>query len=110
MISVGVPEAVKCPTCVEAGQRSCVRLIRGLATHEQCWGPDLYFDEDGVGHHHDLSGRSTAYECENGHRWTVERYPRCPAEGCEFNVHVKPGEVKKWKDGPTFRIPRETAR
>lgn len=73
---------MKCPECVEAGEKSRVTPLGGMVTAMN-WTP--YYDEEGVYHSHDRNWRNMGYKCSNGHQWSTRTHSRCPAYGCEWN-------------------------
>lgn len=67
---------MKCPVCVEEGERSTLTV--GMSSTTLMWSQPWY-DEDGVYHDHDRNTRSTAYRCSNGHTWETRSKGGCPA-------------------------------
>lgn len=74
---------VRCPECVAAGLRSCVRADHHEAARAAV--PDVgageFYDEDGVRHSHYATPVVVAYECSAGHRW--RGLPRVDVYDCE---------------------------
>lgn len=69
---------MRCPECVEAGQRSKVYV--GLSTTTLMYAQPFY-DEDGRWHHHDPNQTTTEYTCSNGHSWKETTGPHQCAWG-----------------------------
>lgn len=67
---------MKCPTCVESGQRSTVH--EGAVT-TTLMGFSPFYDEDGAYHSHNPNRSSVSMECSNGHRWGRSWKAACPA-------------------------------
>ena len=78
---------MKCPTCVEEGERSRVE-IRGRGSTMLGWYPG--YDENGVLHEHNPNTFRTGYRCSRGHAWETKRKARCPAPGCNYGM--EPGD------------------
>lgn len=74
---------MKCPTCVEQGERSTVTEGGGTTT---LMGFSPFYDEDGVRHFHDGNTTTTSYRCSRGHSWSEKSKHRCSAPGCDFGV------------------------
>lgn len=67
---------MKCPKCVELGEKSKV-FDEGTRTTLLYYCP--FYDEDGVRHVHDANKRTTVYKCSNGHTWEeIKNYKPCP--------------------------------
>ena len=60
---------MKCPTCVEEGQRSRVYPGPSMTT---LMGVSRYYDEDGELVVDDPNITTTEYSCSNGHHWVEE--------------------------------------
>ena len=67
---------MKCPKCVENGQRSKA-YNEGTSVTLMSYQP--WYDEDGVYHDHDGNWRTTMFRCSNGHRWERKYHKACPA-------------------------------
>lgn len=65
---------MKCPVCVEAGERSNVYV--GMGTVTLAYYPPFY-DEDGKLHTHDANTATTDYTCSNGHAFSVTSFGSC---------------------------------
>lgn len=68
---------MKCPTCVEEGNKSIVSvggsITTAMASHQ-------FYDENGKYHLHDPNTSSTQYRCSNGHDWTESSKNKCWCE------------------------------
>lgn len=73
---------MRCPVCVETGEKSTVRGGGGTKTLLGGGGP--YWDEDDVYHQHDPNRVTSYYTCSNNHRWTIKSLEPCPAESCDY--------------------------
>lgn len=67
---------MRCPQCVESGERSCVYPRETTSTLRM---HGRFYDEDGVFHHHDPNWTSTEFSCSHGHRWATRWRAACPA-------------------------------
>lgn len=65
---------MKCPKCVEDGERST--LTGGVGTTTLMYAAPFY-DEDGNYHDHNPNATTTSYQCSRGHRITVTTHRRC---------------------------------
>jgi hypothetical protein len=83
---------MKCPVCVEAGDKSTVR-DHGQASTLMANLP--FFDEDGLRHHHDSNRKTSAYSCSRGHRFEIVVY-KTPCQSCDWGHDSEP-EVKVGK-------------
>jgi len=73
---------MKCPTCVEEGEKS---LVYSGGRSMTCMGGGApYWDEDGEYHSHDPNTISTRYSCSRGHVWGKTSKISCPAPGCDW--------------------------
>lgn len=72
---------MKCPECVNQGQRSKVYDQGGSST-AMGWSP--FYDEDGDYHSHNPNTHVNAYRCSNGHTFTTTTKPPCPNESCDY--------------------------
>ncbi len=67
---------MKCPTCVEEGEKSKIFPLGSSMTLMYC-AP--FYDEEGVYHHHDGNIITSEYRCSREHHWVEKRNPSCPA-------------------------------
>lgn len=79
---------MKCPTCIEDGQKSKVfdRGSRRTMLNNSTW-----YDEEGNVHHHDTNITTTGYECSNGHKFEIsKRGIPCPSfpDDCDYGGEV----------------------
>ena len=84
---------MKCPKCVEEGEKSRVYEYPGGTT---LMGTHSYYDEDGKWHHHDPNYTNVNYRCTNDHVWSSKERHYC---WCEEKQDPKMSEVrdaKKW--------------
>ncbi len=88
---------MKCPKCVELGERSTLHVSGGGFSTLVGFQP--HYDEDGVSHSHNPNKTSSLGKCSNGHRLAISTRKKCPAEGCDYG-----GETV------TVMEPRETAK
>lgn len=72
-----------CPKCKELGQKSRVNLGQTLSTLTMS---EMYWDEEGIPHHHDRNNIVTTYHCTNGHRIVISSTNKCPS--CDFGNEV----------------------
>lgn len=63
---------MKCPACVEAGERSEV-YPQGCGVTCMGWSP--HYDEDGNYHTHNPNKAGGLFRCSNGHRFVGEWKP-----------------------------------
>lgn len=102
---------MKCPECVETGERS--RVYSGGSTSTAMgWQP--YYDEDGIYHAHNPNRLTASFTCSNGHEFSHDMLQSCPARGCphgknpeQLAEELKPeccGGGPQW--GHTFECPR----
>lgn len=90
---------MKCPVCVERGEKSTLHVSGGLTT---LLAPYSYYDEDGEHHYHDRNTSSSEWSCSNGHGGSLVTQPSCSAKGCSetgysrmtVNPDYKPAEYK----------------
>lgn len=75
------PNYLKCPQCIESGQRSKV-YDQGGSTWAMGWSP--YYDEDGQYHAHNPNSVQVAYKCTNDHTFQRVYEKPCPNENCEY--------------------------
>lgn len=68
---------LRCPVCVEEGEKS--RLIPSFGSKTMIYCAP-YIDKKGVRHHHDRNASTTKYKCSRGHRFTHTTCTPCP--GC----------------------------
>ena len=73
-------KAVRCPKCVEEGQKSTLHGGGGITT---CMGTQSYFDEEGNPHHHDPNSTTSSLRCSRGHSVVIVSYRTCPS--CDNN-------------------------
>lgn len=73
---------MRCPFCVEEGERSIVN-VPGYSTRTLMMGHSFY-DEDGRLHSHDPNVSSADYSCSRGHRWIHSSRSSCGVDGCEW--------------------------
>jgi len=78
---------MKCPECVDTGQRS-ILSVRGSST-TLLGGGEPYWDEDGVWHMHDWNKHTSSYMCSNGHHILVIRRHSCPAGDFDEQEEVR---------------------
>lgn len=71
---------MRCPQCVDEGERS--RVTSG-GTMSTLMSFQDFYDEDGEPHHHDRNEHSTEYRCSRGHAFARLWKPKCPS--CDFN-------------------------
>ena len=76
---------MKCPTCVEEGEKSQVYL-GGTCTTSM--GYSSYYDEGGIFHSHDPNKQTTKYSCSRRHKWSKSSTFPCPAKGCTWKSHL----------------------
>lgn len=69
-------EPVRCPECVEAGERSTVTVGPRSSTLMAGWA---FFDEEGHFHDHDPNKVTVTFSCSRGHRWVMESRQECPS-------------------------------
>lgn len=72
---------MKCPTCVENGQRSKVMIGVGTTT---LLGWSSYYDEDGNYHLHDPNTHMMPWSCSNGHSGVEMSHSECPHSECDY--------------------------
>jgi hypothetical protein len=72
---------MKCPRCVEDGQRSKV-YDNGSTSGGLGWTP--HYDEDGNYHRHNPSKVTSGFKCSNGHYFSITRSVPCPRHDCDF--------------------------
>lgn len=73
---------MKCPTCVEEGEKS--RVYCGGSSMTGIGGSQDFWDEEEIHHYHEVNRVSTSYSCSRGHSWVFSTVPSCPAPGCEW--------------------------
>ena len=74
---------VRCPECIQAGQRSKV-YPQSYCTDRS--HPTTYWDEDGVHHIHDKGVCEGSFGCSLGHTWTIMRRDKCETPGCDYGT------------------------
>lgn len=65
----------RCPLCVEAKVRSTLQPIQGVPL-EIRFG-SIFYDEDGIEHHHSESVIPTKWRCSQGHEFTEFSFVTC---------------------------------
>lgn len=65
---------MKCPVCIEEGQKSTVRDRGGMTTLMAC---QPFYDEEGRHHHHDRNTTTSDYSCSRGHSFAVSKQGSC---------------------------------
>jgi hypothetical protein len=77
---------MKCPECQELGLRSTVREIPS-SLRVNWLAVERYWDENGVGHSHDLTKTESECQCSNGHRLRMTQVARCM--NCDYGKDVE---------------------
>jgi len=67
---------MRCPECLEAGERSKVFSGAEVAT---LMSVTNFYDEDGAWHHHDPNAYTTHFRCSRDHSWESSRKKECSA-------------------------------
>jgi len=67
-----------CARCAYENKRS---LIRPGMCSIRTAGTQMYYDAQGIYHHHDPNPRVTTYRCTRGHVWQHKVYLACKACG-----------------------------
>ena len=75
-----------CLRCAEEGRTSKVFDKGGTVT---LMAYETYWDEKGQRHSHNPNTRHNAYQCSNGHKFSVKFKTPCSAPGCNFNEDFK---------------------
>jgi hypothetical protein len=75
---------MKCPVCIQEGQKSTLRDRGGTRTLMACWP---FYDEEGRHHHHDYNTSTYGYTCSRGHEFSVARKGTC---WCGWNKDTLP--------------------
>lgn len=68
---------MKCPQCVEEGERSIV-TVNDSYVSTLMGGGKTFYDEDGVRHVHNPNVATGVWRCSRGHRIVVRLGNRCP--------------------------------
>jgi hypothetical protein len=69
------PGRTRCPYCVEEKQRSTLRPIEGVPLEIRFGG--IFYDEEGVEHHHGSGVIPTKWRCSRGHEFTEFSFTTC---------------------------------
>lgn len=69
------PSRTRCPYCVEEKQRSTLQPIQGVPLEIRFGG--IFYDEEGVEHHHGEGVIPTKWRCSRGHEFTEFSYTTC---------------------------------
>lgn len=88
---------MKCPVCIEEGEKSTLRDLGGSSTL-MYYAP--YYDEDGVYHHHDGNMTSSMFACSRGHTVTIARSGSCH---CGWGKNEKP-KVTVYRDDERHEV------
>jgi hypothetical protein len=73
---------MKCPVCVEQGQRS--KVFSNGSTKTLMGGGEPFWDEDGNYHRHDPNRVTSSFCCSTGHYFSETFYKACPNEDCDY--------------------------
>jgi hypothetical protein len=89
---------MKCPACVEEGEKSMVSGGFGTTT---CAYYAPFYDEEGRSHHHAGNTSTAEYACSRGHQFTVSSSGSC---WCGWNKDVLPKVYVRAPDGGKGRF------
>lgn len=71
---------LRCPECLKTNQRSVVRAVGSERIPAAGFAPvDVFYDEAGLWHGHDLNRICTKYGCSNSHVFSITWGNQCPA-------------------------------
>lgn len=87
---------ILCPHCQSCGARSVVDLVRCTQGKEKT---RIFWDEEGVEHHHNPNVSVTEYRCSNGHTFAERSSWECVAcdyRACDAEIVTTPAAVAQY--------------
>lgn len=76
---------MKCPECERTGQRSQLYMPTGYSS-TLMGGSQIFYDEDGHRHYHEVNTSHGQAHCSNGHVLNVTCSTKCKAPDCDYGT------------------------